>query len=91
MSADHAQSIGALSLSARECEVLEAIIEVLKSRLQPQRIVLFGSRAKGKSHPGSDFDLAVDKDRPECPDQPLFLPFASVRSRTRPGPYPRVS
>lgn len=54
-----------LSLSAREHEVLEAVIEVLRNRLQPQRIFLFGSRAKGKSHPGSDFDLAVDKDRPD--------------------------
>ncbi|MBI4332815.1 MAG: nucleotidyltransferase substrate binding protein [Chloroflexi bacterium] len=52
------------SLSAREQKVLDAVIEILKERLRPNRIILFGSRAKGTSHAGSDFDLAVDVARP---------------------------
>ncbi len=32
--------------------------------LDPQRIILFGSRAEGHYSPGSDFDLAVDAPKP---------------------------
>ncbi len=53
------------SQTPREQQVLDSVTEILKKRLRPNKIILFGSRAKGKSHSGSDFDLAVDGDRPE--------------------------
>jgi len=33
--------------------------------MQPERIVLFGSRARGTERPGSDFDLLVIKESDE--------------------------
>lgn len=61
----HPADVKRLLLSPREQQVLDSVVEILKKRLQPNRIILFGSRAKGKSHLGSDFDLAVDQDQPE--------------------------
>lgn len=60
---------GTVSGSPREKQVLTSVVEVLKKRLEPNKIILFGSRAKGTSHHGSDFDLAVDTDRPDLPAQ----------------------
>ncbi len=45
---------------AREREILEKSVEILKEMLSPQKIILFGSRAKRKSGPASDFDIAVE-------------------------------
>jgi predicted nucleotidyltransferase len=51
-------------VSSREKEILKGITEILQRHLAPRQIILFGSRGKGKSHKGSDFDFAVDQDRP---------------------------
>ena len=48
----------------RQEKILERATRILKEYLKPARIILFGSRGKGQFHPGSDFDLAVDKERP---------------------------
>lgn len=52
-------------MTRREKEITEAAVRVLNQYLQPHRIILFGSRAKGKSQKGSDFDFAVDQSRPD--------------------------
>lgn len=47
--------------------VLERIVERLVAALQPERIYLFGSRARGEGGPDSDYDLMVvvaDSDLP---------------------------
>ena len=56
--------MSALNMTARETEVLETALSILKMELDPPRILLFGSRAEGRHHPGSDFDLAVDAPKP---------------------------
>ncbi|HKN47979.1 MAG TPA: nucleotidyltransferase domain-containing protein [Candidatus Polarisedimenticolia bacterium] len=38
---------------------LEEIVELLKRAYHPERIYLFGSRARGDDGPDSDFDLLV--------------------------------
>ena len=38
---------------------LQATLDRLVGALAPERIVLFGSYAKGDAHPGSDIDLLV--------------------------------
>jgi len=48
----------------REQEILSKIVPVLAAILQPGRIWLFGSRAKGKAYRGSDFDFAMESPRP---------------------------
>ncbi len=40
--------------------VLNKVVEVLKKELNPEKIILFGSRAKEKSAPYSDIDLAIE-------------------------------
>ncbi len=40
-------------------ELLEDIVRRLVEGLHPERIILFGSHAKGASGPDSDFDLLV--------------------------------
>ena len=54
-----------VELTSRENEVLQTALSVLKRELDPQRIILFGSRAEGSHTPGSDFDLAVDAPKPD--------------------------
>ena len=46
-----------------EKEILNKIIEILKSELNPGKIFLFGSRAKRKEPGHSDFDIAVDNEK----------------------------
>lgn len=38
---------------------LHAIVERIVEGFHPDRIILFGSRARGTAHPGSDVDLLV--------------------------------
>jgi predicted nucleotidyltransferase len=51
-------------MSARENEVLQTALAILKEALDPRRIILFGSRAEGRHVRASDFDLAVDVPKP---------------------------
>lgn len=49
---------------AREREILEKVVDVLRETLSPRRILLFGSRAGKRHSPGADFDFAVDHPQP---------------------------
>ncbi len=51
-------------MNGREKEILESVIGVLKRELNPPRIILFGSRAKGNNGERADFDFAVEVKRP---------------------------
>lgn len=51
-------------MTARESEVLDIALSIIRQELDPRRIILFGSRAEGRHNPGSDFDLAVDASKP---------------------------
>jgi len=48
----------------REKEIQDSAVEIIEKHLNPDRIILFGSRAKGKYNKGSDFDFAVDNESP---------------------------
>ena len=52
-------------MKERQVQILEAAIAVLKKYLNPPKIILFGSRAKGVNGKYADFDLAVDCSRPK--------------------------
>lgn len=47
----------------REKEVLDKIVSLLKEKLNPGLIMLFGSRVSKKHNNGSDFDIALDGDK----------------------------
>jgi predicted nucleotidyltransferase len=40
--------------------IINDLVYVLVEKLQPKRVLLFGSRAKGENKPYSDIDLAVE-------------------------------
>jgi predicted nucleotidyltransferase len=60
-------------MTIREQEILAHSVKVLRERLDPARIILFGSRAKGTSRPRADFDLAVDGERPDSRMERLIV------------------
>jgi CRISPR-associated protein Cmr1 len=47
-------------------EILDKILENIKKEINPDKIILFGSRARGDGHKNSDIDIAV-----ENPKKPL--------------------
>ena len=49
-------SLNSFGLSRRDMVAIEV---VLRSHSDIQKVVIFGSRAKGNFHPGSDIDLAI--------------------------------
>lgn len=49
-----------IKFTKREKEILVEVINILVERLSPQKIYLFGSRAKNEADVGADFDLAVE-------------------------------
>jgi uncharacterized protein len=51
--------------SKREEIIMIETLGILKRYINPGRIVLFGSRAKGTNTLGSDFDFAVDTKKPQ--------------------------
>ena len=50
-------------MSVREQGILNSIITVIRRELNPAKIILFGSRAKGNFSKNADFDIAVDRER----------------------------
>lgn len=49
--------------------LLRRITRRIVEAVDPERIILFGSRAKGTAHPGSDYDLLVISDMDAPPRQ----------------------
>jgi len=52
-----------IKYKTREKEVLDKIVALLKKNLNPNLILLFGSRAGKNYSPNSDFDIAVDGEK----------------------------
>ncbi|RLD17461.1 MAG: nucleotidyltransferase domain-containing protein [Caldiserica bacterium] len=49
----------------KEKRILSDIVEILKKYLNPEKIILFGSRAENRNSSGSDFDIAISGKRPD--------------------------
>ncbi|MFT5206304.1 MAG: putative nucleotidyltransferase [Candidatus Omnitrophota bacterium] len=49
----------------RHNQIINAVIDLLIKEINPNRIILFGSRAKGNAHEGSDFDFAISGTEPK--------------------------
>ena len=49
-------------MTAREKQILNSALNILKESLNPSRVILFGSRGKDIAGISSDFDFAVDCD-----------------------------
>lgn len=53
------------SAEIREAEILREALVLIVRECAPNRVYLFGSRAKGKTKAGSDFDFAVEGSVPD--------------------------
>jgi predicted nucleotidyltransferase len=42
-----------------EEQLLDAMVEAIVSQLDPEKVILFGSRAQGEAGPDSDVDLVI--------------------------------
>jgi predicted nucleotidyltransferase len=62
-------------MTKREKEIIQGVVNALREVLAPERIFLFGSRAKGDNDPRADFDFAVD-----CPEMGVSV-LRAVRER----------
>jgi len=45
--------------AADDSALLQQMVEALRATGQPERVILFGSRARGDARPDSDFDLLI--------------------------------
>jgi predicted nucleotidyltransferase len=54
-------------------QTLDEIVRVIVREVDPQSIILFGSRARGDARPDSDVDLLIVRDRDTLPRQPRYM------------------
>jgi len=61
--------------------LIDDIVRRILETAQPEKIILFGSRARGDARPNSDFDLLVIKESSEPGyrrDAPLYVALAGL-------------
>ena len=70
--------------------LLNEVITRIRRVLHPERIVLFGSRARGEARPGSDYDLLViqESDQPRYPGAPGLTSVRQVLDKLFPRREP---
>ncbi len=64
-------------------ELLQVIVRRIVEAAQPEKVVLFGSRARGVARENSDYDFLVIKDSGDPPHQrevPIYLALANVHT-----------
>ena len=59
--------------------LLQEMTDVIVEAVNPQRIILFGSHARGQAGPDSDLDLLVVEDHPFGPDRSRRQEMARIR------------
>jgi predicted nucleotidyltransferase len=59
--------------------VLEEIVRRLVAEVDPDRIILFGSRARGDAKPDSDVDLLVIKASDEPPHRRVIRAYRALK------------
>jgi predicted nucleotidyltransferase len=64
-------------------DLIGAIVRRIVEEAQPEKVILFGSRARGKARPDSDLDLLVIKESAEPSwrrDATLYLALAGLNA-----------
>jgi len=72
---------GARSTDPPSGDLIGEIVRRIVETVQPQKIILFGSRARGDARPKSDFDVLVIKQSSEPSyrrDAPLYVALAGL-------------
>jgi uncharacterized protein len=68
-------------MNPQQNELISDIVRRIVETAQPEKIILFGSRARGDARPDSDIDILVIKDSTEpgyCRDAALYLALAGL-------------
>jgi uncharacterized protein len=65
-------------------QVLDAMVKAIVDEVAPERIILFGSRARGQAQPDSDVDLVVIEKENFGPDHSRSRETARIRQALRP-------
>ena len=68
-------------MNPRQNELIDDIVRRIVETAQPDKIILFGSRARGDARPNSDFDVLVIKESSEPRYRrsvPLYVALADV-------------
>lgn len=71
------------ALAHPDKDVVQEIVRRIVEAAQPDKVILFGSRARGRARPDSDFDFLVIKDSDEPGyrrDAPLYLALAGLNA-----------
>jgi len=72
---------GCGSIDPRDDDLIGDIVRRIVQTAQPEKIILFGSRARGDARPNSDFDVLVIKESSEPGyrrDAPLYVALAGL-------------
>jgi predicted nucleotidyltransferase len=70
-------------LASLNDDFVQDIVQRIVETAQPDKVILFGSRARGNARPDSDFDLLVIKDSEEPGyrrDAALYLALAGLNA-----------
>ena len=70
-------------LASLNDDLVQEIVQRIVATAQPDKVILFGSRARGNARPDSDFDLLVIKnsDEPDYRrDASLYLALAGLNA-----------
>ena len=68
-------------MSSLSDDVVRDIVRRIVDTAQPEKVILFGSQARGDARPGSDFDVLVIKDSDEPRHRrsiPLYVALADL-------------
>ena len=71
-------------------EVLADMVQAIVREVDPERVYLFGSRARGEARQDSDVDLLIVVSEPFCPEHSRFQEINRVRGHSRHFGFPRT-
>ena len=68
-------------MSSLNDDLVREIVRRIVDTAQPEKVILFGSQARGDARPNSDFDVLVIKQSDEpryCRSAPLYVALADL-------------
>ena len=61
-----------------EDPMLRGVLDVVVDHINPRRVILFGSRARGDERPDSDYDLMIVEDEPGADVEPAIARVGAI-------------
>ena len=76
-------------MSAADADLLRQVTDAIVAAASPERIILFGSQARGEALPGSDIDLVVVEHEPFGPGRSRRAEAGRIAWACRAIPVPQ--